>query len=289
LAILLLGTFGYFYQIHSDTKKFSDYPIGQIVKGKAEIQKQIADKKKEEEEKAEKEKRYQRAKITDPNDIDIDFESIGGLEEVIKKCKANARAIKQKNTDPKRRISEPEHMIFYGPPGTGKTMLAKAIAKESGSFFLNLNGNDFAVSIADEISGRASGSSSSEERIKTIFNIAVQEAKGKTIVALIDEIDQMGSNFDAVGREFQNILDDLRYKNIIIIATTNFLGSLSNAFLRPGRVFKKEFISYPNEKDLLKIIKKVLGDFHNARYKEVPELFGNLGQNAFINKFAEKI
>lgn len=179
-------------------------------------------------------------------------------------------------------------MLLYGPPGTGKTLLAQAIAKESGSFFLNLSGNDFAISLAQEF-GNEKGLSS-EEKIKTVFNIAIQEADGKTIVALIDEIDQMGGGFRSVGRELQNILDDPRYKNnIVIIATTNWLDRLSSALLRPGRISKKELVSYPEGKELLQIIEKVLDDYYDEKAQDVPELFSNLNKEGFREKFARKI
>ncbi|CAH1758688.1 374_t:CDS:10 [Entrophospora sp. SA101] len=235
----------------NDSKELKDFNLGQVIKTKADIQKNIAEKQKEEKEKEEKAERYRRAKITDPLDIKTDFRSIGGLREAIAE--------------------------------------SKAIAKESGSFFLNLNGNDFATSLGQEF-GNIKGPTT-EEKIKQVFDIAIQEAEGKTIVALIDEIDHMGGGFRQVGRELQNILSgvDNRYENIVIIATTNWLSSLSPALLRSGRINKKILVSYPKGKELLQIIEKVLGDYHDERYDDVPELFGNLSRQAFINKFAKKI
>jgi len=79
--------------------------------------------------------------IIPPSSIDVTFESIGGLDEII----ANLReTVIYPLTYPELfgggngLLSAPKGVLLYGHPGCGKTMLAKALAKESGATFINL-------------------------------------------------------------------------------------------------------------------------------------------------------
>lgn len=78
--------------------------------------------------------------VANPDHIDVEFESIGGLEKI-------KQALIELVILPLRRpelfahgklLGPQRGVLLYGPPGTGKTMLAKAIAKESGAVFINL-------------------------------------------------------------------------------------------------------------------------------------------------------
>lgn len=45
-------------------------------------------------------------------------------------------------------VSPPKGILIYGPPGCGKTLIAKAIANETGAFFFLLNGPEIMSKMA---------------------------------------------------------------------------------------------------------------------------------------------
>lgn len=279
---------GFIRQIYKDGGTYNKQKLGPIVKSKGVIQQQLADESEKKSKEEERRQKLQEAKITDPKDIKRGFESIGGLREFKKQCRNNAKAIKERHSNPKS-LNSPKHMLLYGPPGTGKTFLAQAIAKESGSFFLDLNGKDFKESFA-QIIGNEKGISS-EDRIRKVFDIALQFSEGKPVVALIDEIDQMSDYHDA-GQELLSVTSGAtsdRYKNIIIIATTNEINKLAGPLLRSERLGRKLLVNYPGLKELREIASKVAEEFYdevNPR-KGGSEALGSRNRNTFREEFSK--
>lgn len=81
--------------------------------------------------------------IVCPEDIKVGFHDIGGLDGVVE---ALREAVIFPLTLPdlysqagNHLISAPKGVLLYGPPGCGKTMIAKALARDSGAVFINLH------------------------------------------------------------------------------------------------------------------------------------------------------
>ncbi len=182
----------------------------------------------------------------------VKWDDIGGLEEVKQQLKEMVEwPLKYPESFEKLGITPPKGILLYGPPGCGKTLLAKAVANESGANFISVKGPELLSKWFGE----------SEKKIRELFKRAKQVSP---CIIFFDEIDALAPRrglgmHEATERIVSQLLTEMsgieEMKNVVIIAATNRPDLIDPALLRPGRIDRFVLVPAPDEKGRLEILK----------------------------------
>ncbi|MHA2223734.1 MAG: CDC48 family AAA ATPase [Candidatus Hodarchaeales archaeon] len=182
----------------------------------------------------------------------IAYEDIGGLNETIQKIREMVELpMRYPRLFERLGVEPPKGVLLHGPPGTGKTLLAKAVASETESHFIDVSG--------PEVMSVYHGGS--EQKIREIFKEAEEKAPS---ILFIDEIDSIAPKRDEKGSgeierrvvsQLLALMDGLESRGeIIIIGATNRPNAIDPALRRPGRFDREIEIGVPNQEGRLIIL-----------------------------------
>ncbi|URD98151.1 cell division cycle protein 48 [Musa troglodytarum] len=148
-------------------------------------------------------------------------------------------------------VKPPRGILLYWPPVTGKTLIAKAIANETGVFFLCINGPKIMSKLAGE----------SESNLRDAFEEAEKNAPS---IIFIDEIDSIAPKREKTHGELERrvvsqlltLMDGLKSRShVIVIGATNRPNSIDSAFRRFGRFDREIDIGVPDEVGRLEVLR----------------------------------
>lgn len=199
--------------------------------------------------------------VVAPEDIHVSFDDIGGLEEIIEEVRESViypLTMPHLYSHAAPLLSAPSGVLLYGPPGCGKTMLAKAVAHESGASFINLH----ISTLTEKWYG------DSNKLVRAVFSLA---RKLEPSIIFIDEIDAVlgtrrSNEHEASGMvkaEFMTLWDGLTSSDsagipsrICVLGATNRIHEIDEAILR--RMPKKFPVPLPGKDQRRRILQLVL-------------------------------
>ena len=186
-----------------------------------------------------------RARVYMKERVTTSFEDVAGIDEAKQEVREIVEFLKSPGKFTKIGARIPRGVLLVGPPGCGKTLLARAIAGESGVPFFSISGSDFVEMFVGV------GAS----RVRDLFKQARESAP---CIVFLDEIDAvgrrrgtgLGGGHDEREQTLNQILVEMdgfdTDQGIIMIAATNRPDVLDPALLRPGRFDRQIVIDLPD-------------------------------------------
>ncbi|MGH2900146.1 MAG: ATP-dependent metallopeptidase FtsH/Yme1/Tma family protein, partial [Solirubrobacteraceae bacterium] len=184
-----------------------------------------------------------KAKRYDASETRVTFEDVAGIDEVEDELKEIVDFLK--NPDRYRKLGAmfPKGVLLSGTPGTGKTLLARAVAHESGAQFYSASASSFVEMFAGL--GAA--------RIRKLF---LEARKHAPAIVFIDELDAVGAQRTGHGfnREQDQTLNQLLVEldgfegaeQVVVMGASNRIQDLDPALLRPGRFDRQMLVAPPD-------------------------------------------
>ncbi|XP_036826865.1 peroxisome biogenesis factor 1 [Oncorhynchus mykiss] len=148
-------------------------------------------------------------------------------------------------------IRQRSGLLLYGAPGTGKTLLAGAVAKESGMNFISIKG--------PELLSKYIGAS--EQAIRDVFQRA---QAAKPCILFFDEFDSLAprrghDNTGVTDRVVNQLLTQLDgvegLQGVYVLAATSRPDLIDPALLRPGRLDKSLYCPPPDQEARVEILR----------------------------------
>ncbi|XP_073412500.1 nuclear valosin-containing protein-like isoform X1 [Dendrobates tinctorius] len=185
---------------------------------------------------------------------DVTWEDIGALDEIREEL---TMAILAPVRNPEQfkalGLMAPAGVLLAGPPGCGKTLLAKAVANESGLNFISVKGPELLNMYVGE----------SERAVRQVFQRA---SNSSPCVIFFDEIDALcprrsshesGSSVRVVNQLLTEMDGLEARRQVFIMAATNRPDIIDPAILRPGRLDKTLYVGLPPPGDRLAILRTI--------------------------------
>ena len=188
-----------------------------------------------------------KAKIYVHDELDVTFDDVAGADEAKQELVEVIEFLKEPQKYTQLGGKMPRGILLVGPPGSGKTLMAKAVAGESGVPFFSLSGSEF----VEMFVGLGAA------RVRDLF---VQAKEKAPCIIFVDELDALGKarGVGVTGGhdEREQTLNQLLVEmdgfdpmiGVILMAATNRPEILDPALLRPGRFDRQILVDRPDKK-----------------------------------------